>query len=157
MKKTGTEEFNPYRWYGFDVDGTIATNHKHGWEIEEPVKPMVDLMRRMHRAGCDVRIISGRLGDFRSDDEIPASVKRHIWEWCDRNLGFRPKLTGRKDSMMEALYDDRAKQVVCNKGVTYEELAKELAKALELLVEDPGKGKREAETMLEKCRGLGLL
>lgn len=119
------------RWYGFDVDGTIADNTLHGWEIDKPIKPMVRLMKQLHKMGADVRILSGRCGDYNSDDEIPPYVREHIWAWCDKHLGFRPGLTGRKDSLMEALFDDRACQVICNKGVTYEEVNHRLAECLE--------------------------
>lgn len=121
------------RWYGFDIDGTMAENYNHGWAIEKPVKPIVKLMKELHRRGYDVRILSGRTGDYRSDDEIPEATKRFIWAWCDEHLGFRPTLTGRKDSMMEVLFDDRAKQVVCNEGVLYEDMCGEMSKYLEML------------------------
>ena len=144
------------RWYGFDVDGTIADNSKHSWLIDTPIKPMVNLMKRLHREGKEVRILSGRLGDFPSDEAIPQSVKDNIWEWCDKNLGFRPALTGRKDSMMEVLYDDRARQVICNKGVDIGELARQLAAAMGELLAHPKKGRKRAETLVKKCRRLGL-
>lgn len=156
--KTGkkTKRYSTMRWYGFDVDGTIADNSRHGWTIDAPVKPMVDLMKEMHEAGCDVRILSGRTGDFRSDEEISPGVKELIWDWCDRHLGFRPALTGRKDSMMEALYDDRAKQVVCNKGVLYEDLVAELAEAIDEALADPSAANRALTAAKERLASLGL-
>lgn len=151
------KEFCFGRWYGFDIDGTIADNSKHGWLIDKPIMPMVKLMKRLHKNGCDVRILSGRCGDFASDEEIPDSVKNHIWAWCDENLGFRPRLTGRKDSMMERLYDDRACQVICNKGITYEDVNAELAACLkEALTKIPIKGMNDSfmkrcQSVLAKC------
>lgn len=147
-KKGRAREYVRHRWYGFDVDGTIADNSRHGWTIDEPVRPMVDLMKELHEAGCDVRILSGRTGDFTSDEDISPCVKDLIWDWCDRHLGFRPALTGRKDSMMEALYDDRAKQVVCNKGVLYEDLVAELAESIDEALENPS----SAEAVLTKAK-----
>ena len=140
-----------FRWYGFDIDGTIADNSKHSWVIDKPIKPMVDLMKRLHKMGCDVRILSGRTGDFRSDDEMPMSVKEHIWSWCDKHLGFRPALTGRKDSMMEALFDDRACQVICNKGITYEECNKRLAECLEEAIEHLPKRTIDDKRFIARC------
>lgn len=151
------EQYNKYRWYGFDVDGTIADNSKHSWVIDTPIKPMVRLMKKLHRHGCDVRILSGRLGDYASDQDIPTDVQNHIWRWCDKHLGFRPKLTGRKDSMMEFLYDDRAKQVICNKGIVYEDIAKELANVLDGVLEHPGSNMKEAIRLRNRCRKLGLI
>lgn len=50
-------------WYGFDLDGTLAKYDK--WEgidhIGEPVKPMVDLMKKMHAEGKIVKILTARV------------------------------------------------------------------------------------------------
>lgn len=49
-------------WYGFDLDGTLAKYD--GWKgidhIGEPVKPMVDLIKRMHDEGKVVKIMTAR-------------------------------------------------------------------------------------------------
>lgn len=140
-----------FRWYGFDIDGTIADNSKHGWVIDKPIKPMVDLMKHLHKMGCDVRILSGRTGDYRSDDEIPMSVKEQIWSWCDKHLGFRPALTGRKDSMMEALFDDRACQVICNKGITYGQINWRLAECLEEAIDRLPRRTVDDKRLIVKC------
>ena len=145
------------RWYGFDIDGTIADNTRHGWEIDGPIRPMVALMKWLHAKGYDVRILSGRTGDYYSDEEIPAGVRAHIWSWCDRHLGFRPTLTGRKTSSMEALFDDRAKQVVCNRGETYEALARELARALDGAIQSPVKDMKGISALIRKCYDYGVL
>lgn len=50
-------------WYGFDLDGTLAVYDK--WEgidhIGEPVKHMVDLIKRMHEEGKVVKILTARV------------------------------------------------------------------------------------------------
>lgn len=50
-------------WYGFDLDGTLAKYD--GWKgidhIGEPVKPMVDLIRKMHDEGKVVKILTARV------------------------------------------------------------------------------------------------
>lgn len=50
-------------WYGFDLDGTLAKYDK--WEgidhIGDPVKPMVDLIRKMHDEGKVVKILTARV------------------------------------------------------------------------------------------------
>lgn len=50
-------------WYGFDLDGTLAKYD--GWKgidhIGEPVKPMVDLIRKMHEEGKVVKILTARV------------------------------------------------------------------------------------------------
>ena len=49
-------------WYGFDLDGTLAKYD--GWKgidhIGEPVKPMVDLIKRMHAEGKVIKIMTAR-------------------------------------------------------------------------------------------------
>ena len=50
-------------WYGFDLDGTLAEYDK--WEgidhIGEPVKRMVDLIKKMHAEGRVVKILTARV------------------------------------------------------------------------------------------------
>lgn len=50
-------------WYGFDLDGTLAVYD--GWKgidnIGEPVRPMVDLIKRMHEEGKVVKILTARV------------------------------------------------------------------------------------------------
>lgn len=50
-------------WYGFDLDGTLAKYD--GWKgidhIGEPVKPMVELVKRMHDEGKVVKIMTARV------------------------------------------------------------------------------------------------
>ena len=50
-------------WYGFDLDGTLAKYD--GWKgidrIGEPVKPMVDLVKRMHAECKVVKILTARV------------------------------------------------------------------------------------------------
>lgn len=58
-------------WYGFDLDGTLAVYDK--WEgidhIGEPVKHMVDLIKKMHAEGKVVKILTARVAP-RADAEI---------------------------------------------------------------------------------------
>ena len=57
-------------WYGFDLDGTLAVYDK--WEginhIGEPVKPMVDLIKRMHAEGKVVKILTARVAPRKIPD-----------------------------------------------------------------------------------------
>ena len=121
------------KWYGFDVDGTIADNSAHTFgmgKIGKPIKPMCDLMKKLHAEGRRVKIFTARLSDVGSDRSSQQAVKEHIWKWCDENLGFRPEITDRKDYKMECLYDDRAKQVVRNTGECIEDLYRNLAEGV---------------------------
>ena len=143
-----------WRWYGFDLDGTIAdnTNHAFGYgNIGRPIKLMTNLMKRLNARGFKVKIVTARLGDVGGDAKAQAELRRHIWQWCDKNLGFRPEITDRKDASMEALYDDRAKQVVRNRGITYEEVNERLAACLEEAIKHLPKRTIADKRFIGKC------
>lgn len=147
-------KFKSWRWYGFDLDGTIAdnTNHAFGYgNIGKPIKRMTNLMKRLNARGFKVKIVTARLGDVGCDAKAQAALRRHIWEWCDKNIGFRPEITDRKDASMEALYDDRAKQVVRNRGITYEEVNERLAACLEEAVKHLPKRTIDDKCFIGKC------
>jgi len=135
-------------WYGFDLDGTLAKYD--GWKgidhIGEPVKPMVDLMKRMHDEGKVVKIMTARVAPKEKPETKPNPYKEGDWciespdfqpwalrnewtprefiqEWCHRILGFVPEIVYQKDPLMLELYDDRVKQVVPNEGWLVEDIA----------------------------------
>lgn len=57
-------------WIGFDLDGTLAKYD--GWKgidnIGEPVKPMVDLIKKLHDEGKVVKILTARVAPRLRDD-----------------------------------------------------------------------------------------
>lgn len=128
-------------WYGFDLDGTLAKYD--GWKgidhIGEPVKPMVELMKRMHDEGKIVKIMTARIAPHKLEDgtvgesyiTIPDGeggaarnyAHQFINDWCHFNLGFIPEIVYQKDHLMLELYDDRVKQVVPNEGWLIEDIA----------------------------------
>ena len=156
-------------WYGFDLDGTLAKYD--GWKgidhIGEPVKPMVDLIKKMHEDGKVVKILTARVAPranieirpnpYPTDHAVYDAVGRDneerysdiyrapkwtacdfIYDWCLRNLGFLPEITHEKDHLMLELYDDRVKQVVPNEGLLVEDLYKECGKMLKEIHADNG-------------------
>ncbi|MBO6031739.1 MAG: hypothetical protein J6Q22_09720 [Prevotella sp.] len=158
MRKTSST-YNSFKWYGFDLDGTIAdnTNHAFGYgNIGKPIKRMTSLMKRLNARGFRVKIVTARLGDVGSCPKAQDELRQHIWEWCDKNLGFRPEITDRKDASMEVLYDDRARQVIRNQGEDMQNVAGEIAIALDSLIESRGNLKN-AISVRDKCKRLGLL
>ena len=132
-------------WYGFDLDGTLAKYD--GWKgidhIGEPVKPMVDLIKRMHDEGKVVKIMTARVAPRRledgtigeqftwltlepsSDPAAKYTATQYIQDWCEESahLGFVPEIVYQKDPLMLELYDDRVKQVVPNEGWLVEDIA----------------------------------
>ena len=113
-------------------------------------------MKRLKARGFRVKIVTARLGDVGSSQKAQDELKEHIWEWCDRNLGFRPEITDRKDASMERLYDDRARQVISNDGEDMQNVAVEIAMALDSLIESRGNLKK-AISVRDKCKRLGLI
>lgn len=133
-------------WYGFDLDGTLAKYD--GWKgidhIGEPVKPMVELMKRMHDEGKVVKIVTARVAPRKledgtigeqftwltpgpsSDPDARYTATRYILDWCEEvaHLGFVPEVVYQKDHLMLELYDDRVKQVVPNEGWLVEDIAR---------------------------------
>ena len=98
------------QWLAVDFDGTAA--HYDGWKgsehVGEPVKPMLDRMKRWLREGEDVRIFTSRAND-------PLAVSA-IQAWCREHLGRILPVTNEKDEYMKRIYDDRATQVQRNTG-----------------------------------------
>lgn len=147
-------------WYGFDLDGTLAKYDK--WEgidhIGEPVKPMVDLIRKMHDEGKVVKILTARVAPCRLEDgtigeqftwltPAPSSdpaakytATQYIQDWCEEvaQLGFIPEIVYQKDHLMLELYDDRVKQVVPNEGLLVEDLYRECGEMLKQSRADNG-------------------
>lgn len=72
-------------WYGFDLDGTLAKYD--GWKgidhIGEPVKPMVDLIKRMRDEGKVVKILTARVAPRANAETRPNPY------FCKLPEGFR--------------------------------------------------------------------
>lgn len=126
-------------WIGFDLDGTLATYD--GWKgidhIGEAVKPMVELIRKLHYQGRRVKILTARVAPRKLEDgtvgeqyiTVPRGdggatkqyAHQYINDWCHFNIGFVPEIVYAKDHLMLDLYDDRVKQVEPNTGVVIED------------------------------------
>jgi hypothetical protein len=154
MSTNDTHGTNAQGWYGFDLDGTLAfyDEWKGIDHIGEPIAPMVDLIRKMHQTGKFVKILTARVSPRAEAETRPNpyyghetpdyvsygmsyakalygseywNAKQFIQDWCIKHLGFMPEVTHEKDYAMLALYDDRVKQVIPNKGILLEDLVRE--------------------------------
>ena len=97
-------------WVGFDLDSTLAEYDESTFpKIGRPIPEMVELIKAYLAVGTIVKIFTARAND---KDQIPK-----IQEWLVREAKL-PKLevTNKKDFYMIRYYDDRAVQVVPNKG-----------------------------------------
>lgn len=100
-------------WIGVDLDGTLAKydGFKGAEAIGAPVEAMVDHVKQLLSDGKDVRIFSARISK-----DPDGKAKAAIEAWCRQYLGQALPVTQVKDDKMVKLYDDRAVQVVENKG-----------------------------------------
>lgn len=129
-------------WWGVDFDGTLAVYDKWSGASHtgEPIKKMVERVKKWLAAGREVRIFTARvfpLMTVNPNDNLDLfevssnySTQRHyeaieavvaIQKWCKEHLGTVLTITCVKDYGMVFLYDDRAKQVIKNTGLTLEE------------------------------------
>ncbi len=103
-------------WIGVDLDGTLA--HKSDdWKgpefIGEPIWNMVNHVKRLLRSGETVKVFTARAVD-------PEAIQ-YVQDWLENEADLpRLEVTNEKDPGMTLLYDDRAKQVVPNKGIIVE-------------------------------------
>ncbi len=91
-------------WVGFDFDGTLAKEHTF-----EPIKPVVDRLWKYLKNGTECRILTARGNDQHGINLVKT--------WL-REQGFPDlEVTSKKDYQMIVLYDDRARQVIQDKGI----------------------------------------
>jgi hypothetical protein len=101
-------------WIGVDLDGTLAKYN--GWnngEIGEPVPLMVKRVKGWIAEGVIVKIFTARV----SIEEDRDLVVEKIQDWTQKHIGERLEVTNQKDYSMVELWDDRAIQVIPNKGL----------------------------------------
>ena len=100
-------------WIGVDLDGTLATYDE--WRgadhVGDPIKPMVDRVKRWVADGRNVRIFTARVSVDPGGVALAA-----IGIWCQKHLGRVLPVTCVKDYQMLELWDDRAVQVEMNTG-----------------------------------------
>lgn len=113
-----------------DLDGTLAfwdngSGDKYTQEqwdngdvpIGGPIKPMIELIQDHLEDGDEVKIFTARV----ADGDIPKKVAM-IQDWTEKHLGQRLPVTNAKDFQAEIIYDDRAIEIVRNKGYTRSEV-----------------------------------
>jgi hypothetical protein len=107
-------------WIGVDLDGTLAYYDK--WRgadhIGEPIKPLLKRVKEVIAAGSTVKIFTARASE---KENIP-----HIKAWCKKHGLGDLEVTNVKDFAMTELWDDRAKQVIKNKGIFIEDAIPEM-------------------------------
>lgn len=113
-----------FGWIGVDLDGTLAEYDHESYshdKIGSPIKSMCDTIRNHLKEGTEVRLFTARAG-------LPAKeLMEFLQAWnvfSYEQFGLMLNVTNKKDFQMISLYDDRAKQVVPNRGDLLEDLVK---------------------------------
>jgi hypothetical protein len=124
-------------WIGVDLDGTLAKYE--GWKgachIGEPIKPMVDRVKKWISAGKEVRIFTARVGPQKDINDAVRS-REAIQNWCMIHIGVVLSVTATKDFAMVELWDDRCVQVIPNEGIPVASCASRKRKPTHLVKED---------------------
>jgi phosphoribosylamine--glycine ligase len=102
-------------WIGVDLDATLA--EYGGWsdEIGEPIRKMVERVKRWIYEGKEVRILTARGTVGSMNEKYTQLVK--IYDWIREHIGSPIEVTCQKDPKMIRLYDDRVVKVEANEGV----------------------------------------
>lgn len=97
-----------------DFDGTLAkhTSDEYQREIGEPIFPMIELIKKEIESGAEVKIFTARASCW-----ADAMEKTDIEIFCLKYLGRILPITAIKEHYIDVYYDDRAIQVVRNKGI----------------------------------------
>jgi hypothetical protein len=108
-----TRPAHPQGWIGVDLDGTLA--EAIAWQGMEHIGPPVPLMMRRVRQwldqGLPVKIMTARAGD-----PVGVAATR---AWLKTHGLAELEVTDKKDFGMIELWDDRAIQVVQNRGICF--------------------------------------
>jgi hypothetical protein len=94
-----------------DLDKTLAYHDKNtGYDkIGKPIEPMVKTVKALIKAGYTVRLFTARLS------RNPGS-KPMIRRWLEKQGLGAMEITDRKTSDVILILDDKARQVIENKG-----------------------------------------
>ena len=108
------------RWVGVDLDGTLSRDDAAGhflppYPLGEPIPEMLELVKSLQAADVTVKIFSARACE---PESIPI-----IQAWAEKHGLGRLEVTNRKDYDLIRYYDDRAIQMVPNRGKSVGSLA----------------------------------
>lgn len=142
-------------WIGFDLDGCIAKyDHWEGIEhIGDPIPSMILKIKGWLDKGYEVRIVTARVNPNQDRGSVD-TARYWIEKWCLAHIGVELPVTYGKDYSMIFLYDDRAKQVRPNCGITVEEELEDLiycVKGLEETNRSQSKKIKDLESDLAKA------
>lgn len=102
------------QWVGVDLDGTLSRNDgivrtAPPYPLGQPIPDMVAMVKSLQQADVVVKIFTARACEAAS---IPS-----IQDWAESHGLGRLEVTNQKDFGLVRYYDDRAIQMVANRGV----------------------------------------
>ena len=105
-------------WIGCDFDGThaVAPSPYDPTTVGAPIPKMVERVKAWLAEGKDVRIFTARVAYV--SPEMLVKIEAAIQKFCLDNLGKALPVTCIKDHEMLEFWDDRARQVELNTGVS---------------------------------------
>jgi hypothetical protein len=126
-----------------DLDGTLAfyESWTSAYDIGEPIKPMVQKVKRLLKEGKKVKIFTARVSEVgpygqRSKHEMD-KTKGAIKEWCKKHLGQELEITNVKTFHTVQIFDDRCVQIIPNSGLSVSEYMLGLTMAHDLPTPSP--------------------
>lgn len=105
-------------WIGVDIDGTLAYYDKYKGPgiIGAPIQPMVEKVKKvLDEDVYDVRIFTSRVNPALPINDLLVEQKA-IAKFTKDVFGVSIPSTAIKDHLCVEIWDDRARQVVLNKG-----------------------------------------
>ena len=101
-----------------DLDATLAmyTGFKGVDVIGDPIKPMIARVKKELEKGTEVSILTARAHGWKGKKQQQRAIKA-VEEWTKKHIGKKLFVTAEKHPAFSEIWDDRAKQVVANKGV----------------------------------------
>jgi hypothetical protein len=136
-------------WFGFDLDGTVAFYESYGdGSIGAPIKPMIRRIRHYLKQGRIVKFVTARVHPSHGLEAV--TERQKIESFCQEQFGQVLPVVCEKDMHMIALFDDRAEQVIPNKGILVREELRHAVQALRDIEVDPTDAYLKAAAALSK-------
>jgi hypothetical protein len=112
-------------YVAFDLDGTLAEFDFDKWadgdtSIGAPIKSMVEMVKMYIESGVNVKIFTARIST--GEDSEQAKIVNDIQDWCERAGLPKLDVTNLKTYKMTKLYDDKAEEIMTNKGFGWREI-----------------------------------
>lgn len=123
-------------WWGFDIDKTAFVDEggTRGGVIGAPIMPIIRRIKYYLRVGRKVNIVSARVHPSEPDKaEQERTIQQALCDVLGTERANQIGIRSDKDRHMIALFDDRAEQVIPNKGILVREELRRAVSALNLI------------------------